>query len=129
MKIIDILNAKESLMQLNKVKFNDFKIVSKVYKLTKQVQNILDLVQQEQQKIIDLYVKKDENGKLVIVNKQYQFETVEDMNRFVEEMEKMKNTECDDISKIDIPLQSIQVASDLTSEEMLRLDPIINWID
>ena len=129
MKIIDILNAKESLMQLNKVKFNDFKIVSKVYKLSKQVQTVLDLVQQEQDKILDLYAKKDANNKPIIISGQYQFETIENRNKFIEEIGKLRNTECDEVEKIDISLQSIQVASELTSEQMLKLDPIINWID
>lgn len=128
MKIIDILVAKESVAKLNNFKFNDFKIVSNVYKLTKRINEILDLVKAEQQKIVDLYTKKDDNGKPIIENNQYQFETVEDRDNFISEFEKMKQTEVDDISRIDIPIDSVQIATEFTAKEMMQLEPIINWI-
>lgn len=129
MRIIDILNAKESLTKLNKVKFSDFKIASNVYKLTKQVNNVLDMVQQEQQKIIDIYVLKDANGKLVIKDNQYQFASPENRNNFIEEIEKLKQTEINDISKINISINTIQFANDFSGEELMILEPFINWLD
>ncbi len=129
MTINDILNAKESLAKLNKVKFNDFKVVSNVYKLTKKVNGVLEMVTQEQLKILDLYSKKDPAGKPLIENGQYQFESIENRDKFIDEITSLKKSEVDDIDKIDIRLDSIQFASDFTPEEMLALDPLINWID
>jgi len=129
MKIIDILNSRESLAKLNKIKFNDFKVVSSIYKLTKKVNEVLDMVQQEQQKIINLYVKKDDNGKIVVANNQYQFDNNENRIKFIKDMESLKQSNIDDIQKIDISMSKIQNGAELTGEELIKLEPLINWID
>ena len=129
MKVIDILDAKESLAKLNLVKFSDFKIVSSIYKLTKKVNNVLDMVQQEQKKIIDIYAKKDNNGKTIILNNTYQFEDEEKKNNFIREMNDLKQQDIDDINKIDISMSKIQYGAELTGEELMKLEPLINWND
>lgn len=129
MRIIDILTARESIAKLNKMKFNDFKMVTKVYKLTKKLNDTMDIYQQEQQKIVDMYVKKDANGKPDIANNMYQFENDENKRKFIVENEKLRFSEVDDVEKIDISISSIDAANDFTSEEMLKLEPIINWVD
>jgi len=129
MRIIDILTARESIAKLNKMKFNDFKMVTKVYKLTKKLNDTMDIYQQEQQKIVDMYVKKDANGKPDILNNMYQFENDENKRKFIVENEKLRFSEVDDVEKIDISISSIDAANDFTSEEMLKLEPIINWVD
>ena len=129
MKVIDILDAKESLAKLNLVKFSDFKIVSSIYKLTKKVNNVLDMVQQEQKKIIDIYAKKDNNGKTIILNNMYQFEDEEKKNNFIKEMNDLKQQDIDDINKIDISMSKIQYGAELTGEELMKLEPLINWND
>lgn len=128
MIINDILNAKDSLIKLNNAKFSEFKIVASVYKLVKKVESIFDMVTKEQNKIIDIYVQKQENGQLVIKDNQYQFENDEKRNNFITEMNKLRSTEVDDISKITIPTDSIQILSDFSSEDMVRLEPLVEWI-
>lgn len=128
MIINDILNAKDSLIKLNNAKFSEFKIVASVYKLVKKVESIFDMVTKEQNKIIDIYVQKQENGQLVIKDNQYQFENDEKRNGFIMEMNKLRSTEVDDISKITIPTDSIQILSDFSSEDMVRLEPLVEWI-
>lgn len=127
MNILNVLDAKEAITKLNKVKFNDFKIVSKVYKLTKDINNILEMVQQEQNKIVKKYAKF-ENDKPSISNGQYQFDSIENRNNFIKEMEELKKSNIDNIEKIDIPVDSIQYMSELTSVDMMILEPFINWI-
>lgn len=127
MIINDILNAKDSLIKLNNAKFSEFKIVASVYKLVKKVESIYDIVTKEQNKIIDIYVQKQENGQLVIKDNQYQFENEEKKNGFIVEMNKLRFTEVDDISKITIPTDSIQHIVDFSSEDMVRLEPLIEW--
>lgn len=127
MKIVNILDAKESIAKLNKIKFNDFKIVSKIYKLTKEINSVLEMVQQEQNKIIQKYVKKD-NDKPVIVGGQYQFDSDENRNNFVKEIAELKNSDADSIVTIDIPVDSIQYMSELTGADMIILEPFVNWI-
>lgn len=128
MIINDILNAKDSLIKLNNAKFSEFKIVASIYKLVKKVDSIFDMVTKEQNKIIDIYVQKQENGQLVIKDNQYQFENDEKRNSFIMEMNKLRFTEVDDISKITIPTDSIQILSDFSSEDMVRLEPFVEWI-
>lgn len=128
MIINDILNAKDSLIKLNNAKFSEFKIVASVYKLVKKVESIFDMVTKEQNKIIDIYVQKQEDGQLVIKDNQYQFENDEKRNGFIMEMNKLRSTEVDDISKITIPTDSIQILSDFSSEDMVRLEPLVEWI-
>ncbi len=127
MKIVNILDAKESIAKLNKIKFNDFKIVSKIYKLTKEINSVLEMVQQEQNKIIQKYVKKD-NDKPVVVDGQYQFDSAENRNNFVKEIAELKNSDADSIVAIDIPVDSIQYMSELTGADMIILEPFVNWI-
>ena len=127
MKIVNILDAKESIAKLNKIKFNDFKIVSKIYKLTKEINSVLEMVQQEQNKIIQKYVKKDKD-KPVVVDGQYQFDSAEDRNNFVKEIAELKNSDIDSIVTIDIPVDSIQYMNELTGADMIILEPFVNWI-
>lgn len=130
MKVIDILNAKDSLAKLNKIKFSDFRIVSNIYKLTKKVNDVLEMVQQEQKKIIANYVDKDETGNPIIKENQYQFSKVENRTKFIQEIEDLKASNVDDIVKIDISLSSIQFSEeDFSGEDMLRLESLINWLD
>lgn len=130
MKVIDILNAKDSLAKLNKIKFSDFRIVSNIYKLTKKVNDVLEMVQQEQKKIIANYVDKDETGNPIIKENQYQFSQVENRTKFIQEIENLKVSNVDDIVKIDISLSSIQFSEeDFSGEDMLRLESLINWLD
>lgn len=128
MTIKQILDAKPSLIKLNKIRFSDFKIVSKVYKLSKNIDSALELANAEQDKIIQTYVKKDENGNLVIINNQYQFATEQDRLNFINEIEKLRNQEIEELNKIDIPTEKVQIVNDFSAEDMLLLDSIINWI-
>lgn len=128
MTIKQILDAKPSLIKLNKIRFSDFKIVSKVYKLSKNIDSALELANAEQDKIIQTYVKKDENGNLVITNNQYQFATEQDRLNFINEIEKLRNQEIEELNKIDIPTEKVQIVNDFSAEDMLLLDSIINWI-
>ncbi len=128
MKVIDILNARDSLVKLIKVRFSDFKTTSNVYKLAKKVDAVFDMVQQEQDKIIDIYVKKDENGNPVTVNGNYHFENTEQRDKFLLDINKLRNEEVSDIEKITIKIDTIQAASDLSSEDMLKLDTVVDWV-
>lgn len=128
MKIIDILNARNSIAMLNRIKFADFKMVSNVYRFTKRINEVLEMHQQEQKKIIDIYVLKDEKGQLVIKNNQYQFADEKVKQKFIEDMNSLALSEVPDLDRIDISLDSVQAAEGFTSEELLKLEPLINWI-
>ena len=128
MKINDIIASKEALIKLNNIKFTDFNISYKIYKTIKTVNEILDTVQEEQNKIIAKYVAKEESGKLKIENNQYQFNSDDDKMRFINELTSLKNSEVE-VNKIDIPVQSIQYANALSSSDLMTLDIFINWVE
>lgn len=127
MKVIDILNARDSLVKLIKVKFTDFKTTSNVYKLVKQVDATFDMIQKEQEKIIDIYADKNADGKPSIENGNYCFSNSENREKFLNEINALRNEEVADIKKLTIKLNTIQNASDLSAEDMIKLDPIIEW--
>lgn len=129
MKVIDILNARDSLVKLIKVRFTDFKTTSGVYKLAKKVDATFDMVQKEQDKIIDIYVEKDEKGNPVIQNGNYCFKSAENKDNFLSDITKLRNEEVQDIEKLQIKISSVQVATDISTEDMLKLDPVIDWVD
>lgn len=108
MKIVQTLNARDSLAKVNKIKFNDFNITIRVFKLTKRVNEILEIVQMEQKRIIEEYVLTDEKGNPVIENSRYKFKNVSDAKQYEEEYAVMLNTEADDLEQIQIPLASVK---------------------
>lgn len=129
MKIIQILNARDSLAKVNKIKFNDFNITIRVFKLTKRVNEILEIVQMEQKRIIEEYVLTDEKGNPVIENSRYKFKNVSDAKQYEEEYAVMLNTEADDLEQIQIPLASVKSATDISSEDLIKLVSLIEWVE
>lgn len=128
MTINDILAARDSLVKLNYVKFNDFSVTRKVYKLNKQFNSVIELALNEQNKIIDIYTKKDAQGKPIIVNAQYEFEKVEDRTKCFAEIAKLRSSNITDIEKVQIPLSSIELAKDISTQDLLLLECIIDWV-
>ena len=128
MKVIDILNARDSLVKLIKVKFTDFKTTTNVYKLVKKVDATFDMIQKEQEKIIDIYVDKDNQGNTVIQNGNYSFKSSENRDKFLQEINALRDEEVQDIEKLQIKLIDISNGPDLSAEDMLKLDPIIEWV-
>ena len=129
MKIIQILNARDSLAKVNKIKFNDFNITIRVFKLTKRVNEILEIVQMEQKRIIEEYVLTDEKGNPVIENSRYKFKNVSDAKQYEEEYAAMLNTEAEDLEQIQIPLASVKSATDISSEDLIKLVSLIEWVE
>lgn len=128
MTINDILAARDSLVKLNYVKFNDFSVTRKVYKLNKQFNSVIELALNEQNKIIDIYTKKDAQGKPIMVNAQYEFEKVEDRTKCFAEIAKLRSSNITDIEKVQIPLSSIELAKDISTQDLLLLECIIDWV-
>lgn len=128
MKVNDILTARNSLAKLVKVKFTDFKTTISVYKLSKKVDEVLDMVQKEQDKIIDIYVVKNSNGKPLIENGNFKFETKENMDKFLADMNKLRSEEVTDIEKLAINLDTIQSGADITTEDIILMEPLISWL-
>lgn len=127
MTINDILAAKESLAKLNAVKFNSFETTLKVYKLNTAVNAVIDVAVREQNKIIDIYAKKDEQGNPIIEQGSYTFPNEENQTKCITEINKLRNSEITDISKVTISLEHISLAKDITTQDLLQLECLIDW--
>lgn len=122
MTINDILLSKESLMKLNQAKFKDFKMVMKIYNLTKKFNEVVDIVKDQQQKLINEYATGTEDGVV-------KFENDENKQKFVEELEKIKNTEYTDIEMLTIHSSDITYLPDFSGNDMIILSAFIIWED
>lgn len=123
MKFNELNIGKEALIKLNNVKFNDFKIAMKVFKLMKSVNENIDFFTSEYNKIVDSYdCEKIQNGSL-------KFKTVEDKVKFEEEQHKLLNTELENIEKIEIPLASVENAKDFSGNDIMALSPFVEWLE
>ncbi len=129
MKIIQILNARDSLAKINKIKFDDFNVTIKVFKLTKKVNEILEIVQTEQNKLMSEYAIVDENGIPIVKGSQFSFKDSDAKNKYYEEYKAILNTDVDDLEPIEIPLSSVKSANDISSEDLIKLDSLIKWTD
>lgn len=123
MKVNDVILGKEALIKLNNTKFNDFKIVMSVYKLVKSVDEVLDMAQSQQQKIIDTYHAVN------LQNGTFKFNNEEDKRSFLKEMDELKNADIDSIQQIKIPLNSVQNAPDISARDLVSLAPFVEWIE
>ena len=128
MKVIDILNARDSLVKLIKVRFIDFKTTIAVYRLTKKVDEVIDMAQKEQDKIIDIYVAKGPDSKPIIENGNFKFESAENRDKFLVDVNNLRNEDISDIEKLTIKLDSIQIATDISPEDILKMELVINWV-
>ena len=128
MTIQDILNSKQSLIKINSIKFSDFKIALKLSKFAKKVDSCIETFNAEQQKIISLYVKKNENGQPVISeNGQLVFNSDADKASYIDSMNKILSTELDDIEPLTIKVSEIQVSGDISANDLLATSALINW--
>lgn len=127
MIVNQILEAKNSLLKLTKAKFTNFKTTYDIYKLTKQVESLYELVNKEQEKIIDIYVQKDDSGQIIVKDNQYQFESQEKKNGFIQELNKLRSEEVKDIQPLNLSYEEFQQVSDFSVEDMVKLDGLIIW--
>lgn len=124
MKFNDLNIGKEALIKLNNVKFNDFKIAMKVFKLTKSVNENIEFFTTEYNKLIDLYKpEKLQNGSM-------KFDSVENRTKFESELNTLLNTELEtNIEKIEIPLASVENAKDFSGNDIMALSPFVEWLE
>lgn len=127
MIVNQILEARNSLVKLTKAKFSEFKTTYAIYKLAKQVENVYEMVNKEQEKIIDIYVQKDDSGQIIVKDNQYQFSSVENRDKFVQEINKLRAENITDIEPIELTDNDIQFITDFAVEDMIKLDGLIIW--
>lgn len=128
MTIQDILNSKQSLIKINSIKFSDFKIALRLASFAKKIDTFIDTFQEEQKKVVKLYAKKNESGEPVIeANGQISFENEENKTKFIEEMNKILSTELEGIEPLQIKVSDVQVAGEISANDLLAVSALINW--
>lgn len=128
MTIQDILNSKQSLIKINSIKFSDFKIALRLASFAKKIDTFIDTFQEEQKKVVKLYAKKNESGEPVIEeNGQISFENEENRTKFIEEMNKILSTELEGIEPLQIKVSDVQVAGEISANDLLAVSALINW--
>ena len=85
------------------------------------------MVNKEQEKIIDIYVQKDDSGQIIVKDNQYQFSSVENRDKFVQEINKLRAENITDIEPIELTDNDIQFITDFSVEDMIKLDGLIIW--
>lgn len=129
MTINDILECRSSIIKLTKIKFNNFKTTIDVYKLYKQIEETLSITDQENKKIIDIYCKKDQNGKVITKEGKYQFDSNDNMNKYLNDINKLVSQEVS-FGKVSINVNDIDINSSekLSTSDMVLLESLIEWI-
>lgn len=102
MKVKDILNLYPAFEELSN-KSMTFSAAKKIFDLKKKIIDNLSVVDEQEQKIKIMYVKKDADGLPVIdENKQYVFENTADRGSFIRSMETLHESEVNDIKPVKI---------------------------
>lgn len=128
MTIQDILNSKQSLIKINSIKFSDFKIALRLASFAKKIDTFIDTFKEEQKKVVKIYAKKNESGEPVIeANGQISFENEENRTKFIEEMNKILSTELEGIEPLQIKVSDVQVAGEISANDLLAVSALINW--
>lgn len=129
MKIISILNAKEPLTRLLECKYTSFKVVRDLVNLRKKLEAEVDFYIGEEKKLVDEYASKDEKGRpIVIEGGRIQFDSVEEKNKFEEEIINLRVLDIDGINPVHLKESDFRNNDDLpTPNDMIALEGIVEF--
>lgn len=128
--LINIVLAKKPLEALTNKHYRNFAIALRLAELKKLVNEKSDFYIEQERNLVLQYSAKDDNGNPVINdNGQITFVSMDDANKFSEEIIRLKTTEVDIGRQIKIRLQEdIKDDQDtLTPEEILQLSDLIKF--
>lgn len=129
MKIISILNAKEPLTRLLECKYTSFKVVRDLANLRKKLEAEVDFYIGEEKKLVDEYASKDEKGRpIVIEGGKIQFDSVDEKNKFEEEVFNLRALDIDGINPVHLKESDFRSTDDLpTPNDMIALEGIVEF--
>ena len=117
MKLINVMQARDALAKLTDTHFTSYKILRELVKLKKRVDEEYEFYSTQEQKAVDAYAEKTENGQLVFV----------DGGRLKLKDAKSKAA-FDDIPVVTIRESDFRTAADFpTATDMLLLSEIIEF--
>lgn len=129
MKLIQILQGREALKKLTDAHFRSYKTLRELVRLSKRVDEEYDFYSKQEQKAVEVYADKTEDGQLIFVEEgRLKLKDAQSKRAFDEELTKLNETEIDDIPVVTIRESDFASAADFpTATEMLLLSGFINF--
>lgn len=131
MKLIEVLNALIPLRALTEARFTSFKKSRELAILRKNVEFEMDFYAKEEKKIVDTYAEKNETGEPIILEGgRIKLKSVEAKTAFDKEITDLRNTEVDDIAKVELKESYFADTSKIpTPYELIALEAVIEFLE
>lgn len=120
-EIVEIYTQREFLNQL----ILPFKDMRRLKMILNDLSKEIEIVLEEEQKLIEKYTRKDDKGNSLIINGNYVFENLEKQKLFEKGLSDIQNTDVDlEIEKIDLVTNDLK----LSIEQADILNLIFNFV-
>lgn len=131
MKLIEVLNALIPLRALTEARFTSFKKSRELAILRKNVEFEVDFYAKEEKKIVDTYAEKNETGEPIILEGgRIKLKSVEAKTAFDKEITDLRNTEVDEITKVELKESDFADTSKIpTPYELIALEAVIEFLE
>lgn len=131
----DILSAAQPVENFSKRRFKNFTVAYKLATLSKKLNERKEFYLAEERKLINDFAKKDEQGNIMF-NKErtmilFNDPVAENMLKFSNALDELKNTEVTNIPSIEINVSDIIVNPNegFSPTDLIGLDPFITFTD
>lgn len=131
MKLIEVLNALIPLRALTEARFTSYKKSRELAILRKNVEFEVDFYAKEEKKIVDTYAEKNESGEPIILEGgRIKLKSVEAKTAFDKEITDLRNTEVDEITKVELKESDFADTSKIpTPYELIALESVIEFLE
>ena len=131
MKLIEVLNALIPLRALTEARFTSYKKSRELAILRKNVEFEVDFYAKEEKKIVDTYAEKNESGEPIILEGgRIKLKSVEAKTAFDKEITDLRNTEVDEITKVELKESDFADTSKIpTPYELIALEAVIEFLE
>ena len=126
MKLINVLNARNIITDKAQVKGVSFKTSLKFIKFLKATDEDEKFYNEKRNELIQTFVTRDKDGKIVVENNQYKF-TDENLSEINKQVTELANTEVEipeslkfsseELEKMEFTIEEVSVIYDLLKEE------------
>lgn len=131
MKLIEVLNALIPLRALTETRFTSFKKSRELAILRKKVEFEGDFYAKEEKKIVEAYAEKNASGEPIILEGgRIKLKDIESKIAFDKEITDLRNTEVDDITKVELKEFDFADTSKIpTPYELIALEAVIEFLE
>lgn len=131
MKLIEVLNALIPLRALTETRFTSFKKSRELALLRKKVEFEGDFYAKEEKKIVETYAEKNEVGvPIILEGGRIKLKDIKSKIAFDKEITDLRNTEVDDITKVELKESDFADMSKIpTPYELIALESIIEFLE